>query len=30
MSFMDYKYGFLQKAIKDSDRDIVSFVTQDA
>jgi hypothetical protein len=29
MSLMDYKYGFLQKVIKDSDRDIVSFVTQD-
>jgi hypothetical protein len=28
MSLLDYKYGFLQKVIRESDRDIMSFVTQ--
>jgi hypothetical protein len=28
MSLLDYKYGFLQKVVRESDRDIMSFVTQ--
>ncbi len=30
MSLLDYKYGFLQKVLRESDRDILSFVTQEA